>query len=434
MTRGGEALPPSSRARRRQLAGFLYLALALFPRGASATLAGDMRSIAGAWSRSGRVELLKARLMSRAERLPLPLPAWSTQPSASRCTNLAILTSTSISFAVHLTGVSAEPESSQVGWVLVTRCGPERRELQQSWVEMRSPRGVVEVIVADSLGPLPSPGALLAHRDPGPASALGDAGDVPTSPPIEQRATAWHRRARSEGAARVGRVMVRADARRHLTSTTLELSEGCHRFSALALQTTEQSAPPDLDLVVRGRAGADVMRGEQSENSDAELDVCVGASTPVEVLVPGLGPGEPSLLQHAEFPLPTGLPARWGPGARARFAGAFFRRHQAGPSRDPVIEALGLGGRTPLPLELEARTCYVAGVAVVQGKLKSLLLDAVVPDGEGATDGTTDESSLALAFCTGDQLRAQLRVEANGASIVWLAAVWRAGSAPREEP
>jgi hypothetical protein len=131
------------------------------------------------------------------------------------------------------------------------------------------------------------------------------------------------------------------------------------------------------------------------------------------------------VLQHASFPLPRGLPERWGPALRGRFADAFFRRRFPGHSEHPIYESLGIAGRTLLPLDLEPRTCYAAGVAAIQGNLKGLLVEVAPLDGEGAADSTSDDTGLVLGFCTGDDGFAQLRVEATGSAVAWLSAIWR---------
>lgn len=428
--RGGLRSP----SRLRLALGSCAVAVALtLARPARATLAADVETVVAAWSKLGQAFSLRPRLVGRGERLPVPLPLWSSAPTARGCTNVVFLTTPNVGFSVQLAVSSdREPETSRVGWAQVTRCGRSRLELRRLWLEMRSPRGVVETIVARSEAPLPTPGMLLAHRDPGPESALGQAGPAPVAPPVEARALAWEQRAKSEGAESVVRSLVRASAR-HRATVLLSLEPGCHRLSALALQTTSPDPPPDLDLVLR-TASDDYLRGDQSENSDAELEACFGAPSRAEVVIPGLQAGDPAVLEHARFPMPAGLSEHWGPEVQGRVAAAFFRRRQAGPATLPLVESLGIGGRTLLPLELETHTCYVAVAAAIQGRPKTLLLDASLADRGGANDGTSEETSVAIAFCTGDDSRAQLRVESSGVGVTWLAALWRTGRAePRED-
>lgn len=393
---------------------------------AQAALSDDVASLAGFWSVQSRVERLPPRLLARGDRIPVALPYRAEGEGSRACTTLAFVGSPSVSFAVLAPrGESLEPHSSQVGWVQLTYCGPRRAALEQLEIEMRSPRGVIEVLVAHSPAPLPSPGEALAHRDPGPASPLGQVGPAPVPPPVRSRGLAWEAEAKRDGAAGVAREVLQSSERTEWLSTRVDLTEGCHRLSALALSASAGEAPRDLDLFLRSEATPALAREDQSENSDAEISVCVGEPTPVKVGVSGAAFAEPVVLQHASFPLPPGLPERWGPVVRGRFAEAFFRRRFAGHPRPPVYETLGLAGRTLLPLGLEPQTCYALGVAAIQGNVKGLLVEVTPNDHEGAADSTAEEPGLVLAFCTGDDGYAQVRVEAAGVSTAWLAAVWR---------
>jgi hypothetical protein len=407
---------------RRSLGYAILLALALTSP-ARAALSDDVARLATLWSGRAHVERLRPRLLTRGERVPVPVPYRSS--ASPGCTNVAFLASPSISFAVLAPrGEHLEPRSSQVGWSQLTYCGARRAALERLSLEMRSPRGLIEVLVAWSSSPLPSPDRALAHRDPGPASPLGEPGSAPIPPPVEARGLAWEAQARRGGAVQVGRQVLRSDNGAPVM-TRIDLAEGCHRLSALALQAAAGELPRDLDLFLRSETTPDLARQDQSENSDAEISVCVGESTPARVGVSGVGAAEPVVLQHASFRLPRGLPERWGPVLRGRFADAFFRRRFPGSSAQPIYETLGIAGRTLLPLDLEPRTCYAAGVSAIQGNLKGLLVEVAPLDGEGAVDSSSEDAALLLGFCTGDDGFVQLRIEATGSSVAWLSAIWR---------
>jgi hypothetical protein len=397
------------------------------PLPARATLANDVSELKSHWALTGRVEELRPRLLGRGERLPLVLPEWSTRAEQQGCTSLVVLGSPSVSFALHLReDDGAEPEPSQVGWAQLVRCGDARAELELVWLEMRSPRGVLQAVVAGAAAPLPTPGALLGHRDPGPLSESGEAGTVPLLASLDSRASAWESQAKRDGAVQIEHQMLRA-TNGQIAGARLELPTGCHRLSALSVQTVRTALPRDVDLFVRGETFPVLGRQDQTENADAEVEFCLGKPTPVRLAVMGLMPGDRSMLQHASFPLPDGLPERWGTEPRARLAEAFFRRGFRGQLRGPVDEALGVAGRTTLPLSLEQETCYVAGVSVIQGSVKALAVEVSLPDVEGARDGTSTESAIALAFCASESVEAALRVEAIGPSVAWFAVLFRIG-------
>jgi hypothetical protein len=205
----------------------------------------------------------------------------------------------------------------------------------------------------------------------------------------------------------------------------MDLTEGCHRISALGVQAKAGDPTRDLDLFVRGAPGSGVALQDQSENSDAEIEGCVGSATPVNVEVQGGSRLDPAVLLHGRFPLPEGLPERWGPELRARFAAAFFRRNFVGHPRNPIHESLGVAGRTVLPLSLEPHTCYAAAASIIQGSPNALQLEVAPADSDVRSDATTDQPAVVVAFCTGDDGLARLRVHAMGRSLAWLVAVWR---------
>jgi hypothetical protein len=378
-----------------------------------------------AWARESRLEQLSPRLLSRGETIPLALPLWATDTTTERCASLSILASPRVSFVLQVAnGSNLDVRTSEVGWIQISRCGSRRGDLRRALLEMRSPRGIVEVLVAEAPTPLPTLSSVLAHRDPGPKSPGGQAGPAPIPPPLELRALAWEAQAKRDGATQIERQLVRAEGT-EIPTARLSLGEGCHRLSALGLSPSGRDAPRDLDLFLRGEALFDLRREDQSENSDAEISVCLAAPAPVRLGVLGLGSVDPAVLQHARFPMPLGLPAHWGPQVRSRLAEAFFRRHSSGAPRGPVYESLGVAGRTTLPLNLELRTCYVAGLSVLQGNPKALLLEATPSDRDAAVDSTGDAEAVVVAFCTGDDAFARLRIEAVGLSVAWIVAVWR---------
>lgn len=429
MNEGGAARPRGSRLRlprcssvRAVLFGAALWAAAPVAR---ATLAEDVERLHDAWRAGARVEQLAPRLSSRGETLPLPLPLWAAEPSSEGCVSVAVLASPRVSFVLQAgNGTGVDVRSSEVGWVQLHRCGARRLDLLRVLVEMRSPRGILQVLVGEAPAALPEVSSVLAHRDPGPKSPGGEAGPAPIPPPLEVRALAWEAQAKRDGASQIERQLVKP-AGVQVPTARLSLGDGCHRISALGLQPSQRDAPRDLDLFLRGEALYDLRREDQSENSDAEISLCLADPVPVRIGVLGLGTADPALLQHARFPMPTGLPEHWGPLVRARLAEAFFRRHSLGPPREPVYEALGVAGRTMLPLELERRTCYTAGSSVFSGSAKALLLEATPPDRDTALDSTSDAEAVIVAFCTGEAPAARLRVEAVGSSVAWLAAVWR---------
>jgi len=301
------------------------------------------------------------------------------------------------------------------------------------WVEMRSPRGVVEFLVGSTPGRLPSLRQELPHRDPGPAWPEGEAGPGPAPPPLKARANEWEAQAKRDGAVEAWNRLLRADATARVTVEVV-LEEGCHRLSGLALQPQGTAPTLDIDLVLYREAPRAVLREDQSENSDATISLCVAAQSPLMLDILGIPPGDPVVLLHARFPLPDGLPHRWGAAARERLAEAMWEQHFVGVQGDPVYESLGVTGMTTLPFEVEPNTCYVASAGVLRGLVKGFQLRVITPGRQANANASNERASAALAFCAGDERVVQMQVEAFGASLAWLAAAWRIDARGGKEP
>src|SRR4030095_15532774 len=95
-------------------------------------------------------------------------------------------------------------------------------------VEMRSPRGVIEVIAVRAPRPVPPLLGTLRHRDPGPIAPLGISGPRPVSAPLVDRVRAVEQRGRHENA--------RVERKNYRTNNdgsgeiAVELDAGCHRL------------------------------------------------------------------------------------------------------------------------------------------------------------------------------------------------------------
>jgi hypothetical protein len=409
---------------------FALVGVALGASSAQASLPDDVEELTQSWSQKARVQRVVPRLLSHGERIPIVLPAFALVPDAAGCASLAVMGSVSTSFVVLRTALVqgslvGDSVPSVAGAVEFVRCGRQLNQLANLWVEMRSPRGVVEFVVARGAARLTSMRQELPHRDPGPAWPEGEAGPRPVSPPLKARASQWEAEAKRDGAVATDNRILRADESARV-GVDLSLEEGCHRFSGLGLQAARGAQSLDIDLVLYRDSPRTILREDQSENPDASLSLCVAQATDVILDVLGAPPGDPVALLHARFPLPDGLPFRWGPAARERLAEALWDQHFAGVAQAPIYESLGVTGLTVLPLEIEPNTCYVVSAGILRGLVKAFQLRLITPGAQASASAANERSSSALAFCSGMESGAQLQVEAFGASLAWLAAVWRA--------
>lgn len=410
------------------------LALVLLSSPARGDLNRDVGQLVSVWAPQSRVRRLPPRLYERGPLRPLLLPSSSLVSPPRGCTSVAVLGSVSTTFALQYLPPAARrqtrpvgeaPVGSVAGAAQVVRCGIERPALERLAVEMRSSRGVLEVVVAQSAVAMPSLRAALPHRDPGPNAVVLDPAPVPRLAPIGARTRALVQRTLRQGDDPVGQTVLRAGPA-GAGVTVLRVSEGCHRFDMLSmLAASEVPRPIDLDLDVLHLPSGEVAARDHGNAADATVAFCVGRSAKFALRFTGVRPRSPVLMLHAVAPLPEGLPRYWGPSARAHAAEAIRRHHRGSLGGSPVYQSFGVTGVTALPVELEPDACYVAAVGTVQGEPRGLSLSAEVGARTARNHGGQDGRGVSLAFCAESQQRALLTVEAQGNGVAWLLGLWQ---------
>lgn len=423
---------------RRWLA-LLSTLIALFAaRPVRADLGTDVADLAKGWSRSTQVRRLKPQLLERGTIRPLLLSREETDPTTESCTTVAVLGASSTSLILRFLPTDGPlrwpegefPETSIAGAAQLVRCGVRKAMLERLAVEMRSPRGVIEVLVARGPRPLPPLLRSLAHRDPGPAAPLGRSGPRPVSAPLRERADALERRARRDGARDVGSRLVTAE-RDGSGDLPLRLDAGCYRIDVLGIPTPEGwprgvDMDAELTFLPDGAFGAQ----DRTESADASLSLCVGARRLARLRFAGTIPSSPVVMLLARWDLPSGLPAAWGPDARARIAEAVRRHHQRDLGDSPVYSSLGVAGVTVLPIELEPGACYLAAVSSIRGEPGGIAIAAQADSHRVENNPGSQSAGTAVAFCAGQSDRALIDVEARGVGVVWLLGVWQTGRLP----
>lgn len=419
-------------------------ALAVFVAGllatlsASADLGHDADALVRAWSSAARVRRLAPRLAERGTLRPVLLSREETDPTTEGCTTVVVLGSVSTSIVLRFLPTDGPlrwpegewPEASTAGAVQLVRCGVRKAMLERLAVEMRSPRGVLEILVARAPRPLPPMLGTLAHREPGPAAPLGRSGPRPVSAPLADRTAAQQKRARREGAGEVSSRLVMAE-RDGSGEVTLRFEPGCYRIDVLGIPTP-QGYPRgvDLDAELVWLPGGELAEQDRTDSADATLPLCVGERRLGTVRFGGTVPGSPVVLVTARWNLPRGLPADWTPASRARIAEAVRRHHLRDLGGSPVYSSLGVAGVTVLPLEVEPGACYLAALAAIRGQPGGLALAAQAGNRRSEDNPGPDGTGTAVAFCAGDEQRAVIDVEARGVGLVWLLGVWQTGRLP----
>ena len=384
--------------------------------------------LARAWRASGAAVVVdKTRFLGEDQTIAVVLP----KLPAGDCTTVVFLGARGLGFHVRISGFhdndAGKKAPSEAGAVSIESCGdgPPGRVLLSS----DSGRGAVEVIVARSSTPLPPIRAVLPERTGGAAAPGPEPGTFPSLSPPESRAEIAEGRARLDGGVIEPRVTWRAgpdgSGVGHET-----LQPGCHRFRLLGVDVRSVRAPGrsrlDLDAEMRDKDDDRLLARDRSDAPDAELAVCAGEATRVEVVFAGSPPNAPVLVAHFSWPLPKFLPALWGTEARARMASVLLARHVRSLPRPPFTLVQGGAGRTPVPLSVEPGACYLAVVSVVQGLARAIALRLHLGAEDVFDDRGIDDSGAAVAFCAREHDRALAYVEVRGApSLGWGLAVYR---------
>jgi len=409
----------------------LVLGSAALPRVASADLGGDVRALSAARAPYARVVHSRPRLLERGDRLPLSIPAELLNPKDSSCTTVSLLGVVGVHFVLRFsepdpaTPSTAFPEASAAGASEVTRCGTGKPLLSGAYLEMRSPRGVIETLVSNSSAPLPRLIEVLPERDPGSELALGDAGPRPAPPPLAARLTSLATRAQREAANGFTVQAYQAGAE-GAGAESLMLARGCHQLSLFAEATAANGTVLDLDAeLVDGESGAR-LAVDRADDADAALSACLGAPTRVELRFIGAAPHASLSLALTRWDLPPGLPSSWGTEAQAGLARLARDAHLRLLS-PPIYSSLGVQGSTELPLELEPDACYSALLVPLRGEVARMSLSVRAHAPGELPHGSADTDGSAVSFCAQGARLATLEVDSQGAGLAWLLAVWQSG-------
>ncbi len=407
---------------------------------ARADLAGDVERVKLSWAHRAKLEELPPQLLERGTIRRLFLSPASVDPSTEDCTTVAVLGDPSTNFLLRFLPREKRelvaqdwPEPSVAGAAQLTRCGARKLMLSRLAVEMRSPRGVVQFIVARSSEPAPLLLKALPHRDPGPPGHRRDIGPRASLPTLAERTRAVQRQNALDGGL--------DPYERKLVSTRsgggqklFRLEPGCHRFDVLGEASGDEEQPVDIDAVVTSVAEQEIVGEDRSDNADASVSFCIGKQEIVKIGFRGASPHSSVTLLLASWRLPSGLPEAWGARARASMAAAVGTQQFAALGESPVFATLGVQGGTALPIEVLPGACYLVVAATIRGSAQGIALAARAGAFEGQNQSSRDETSTSLAFCADGEERALLEVEAHGSGLGWLLGVWQVSRMPLGEP
>lgn len=354
------------------------------------------------------------------------LPAWALDEAAGTCTTLVFLAPIPTQFVVHVHPWPGQPSvlASSAGALELTRCGADRVSLLGVAVELRSPRAVVHTLAAVTDDAPAALSLTLPEREAGPAAAIDDPGPPAPRAPLDERLRRFERAARNAGAASVEVSLLPSPG-----YVRLALAPGCHRL----LASGDDGAPPYALLLHKNDEEKPERLGP-SETGDVSYELCNVRPLRLSVSLETAGAEAERKLALGHFPLPAGLPARFGAEVAERLLQAL------GGSQAPqrlgalVAASLGAQGRTSLPRSLLPRTCYVAAALPVHGALQTLSLGVRAGAFNAEASSSDARPTARVGFCTGKSGRVELDVEGRGLGLAWLLAVFQMAPATVNEP
>lgn len=389
------------------------------------SLAREVSRLEEAYRGLGRVERWRPRLAQKSTRLALPLQVGADQTG---CTTVAILGSRNLSFVLQFPSPEGEetadrawPVSSSVGVAEVTRCGERQAALERLTLSLRSPRGLVEILVLRSTTPPPPVSALLPGRDPGPSLPTPEIGPRPLGGSVAARVAKLEEENVFRGARAQRKTSALVDERGR-SSSTVTLAPGCHQLDLLA--PPHREGTPDLDAVLTSIDRGEELALDENESPQARLRYCVGRSERARLSIGGALPNSEVTLLHSEWDLPSGLPLDWGPLARASMARVLWTDLPPRVPEAPVLATLGVQGTTELGWPARPGACYLVAVARVRGEARRLALDAQAGLSHSSITAPAGHDGTSLGICAQGEPWVRLRVYGMGASFAWLASVW----------
>lgn len=419
----------------RLLAALCFTLAALSSPSALADLASDVDTIVSTWEKTGPVFHKKPELLERGTAREILMPPALVDPRSDECLTVVILSTANNHFVARFSGLRGSgrfahpelPKASVAGALQFGRCGAGKAGLTRVSIELRSPRGVIEVLALSSKTVRRDLYRILPNRNPGFVAQDERRNARPRLGPLEPRGKAAEDFANKQGAAHVSKKMLvsRADG---TLNELIRLDPGCHRLDVLASESKAETNPVDIDLELVDVQDGERLSYDRSDNPDANCELCVGELRLAKVHMVGAQARAPVLMLHSFWPLPDGLPAEWNPQARASVAEALRRHHIRVRPRSLVYTSLGIQGSTLLPIELEPFACYVAVLGAAHGRPDTVALGVTIGLRRGQNHGGMDGSNVALSFCAGAETRGVIQVETRG-GLAWLLAVWQAGRA-----
>ena len=379
-----------------------------------------------AWLMFGVPVRLKPHFAYRGESIQLTLPESLFLKGPKSCVSVVVLASRNNIFTLQIGSATPKisqkpwPTLSSVGLSEVRRCGKSARLLQDLRIEMKSPRGVLQVLAIQSTKTPPLASEVLPERVAGPRNATPNIGPKPLLETLKQRLDKKLKHLRAKGAEELEQVVLKA-AKNGELNHLLYLNAGCHELLALPPEQLLYNADIDADLthLETGR----IVASDKAIASTAQLRVCNGRPGRFLLRLTGAQSAQELPLLVARYPLPSGIPLEWGPISRSRMAFALGATPALPVGSLPKLSFLGVAGATHAVTDVIVGHCYALAVAVMQGSADYLNLQAKNAGRYFSSRLQSPAPGSSLTFCATEKL-VTLEVFVEGQSINWLLSLW----------
>jgi len=286
-------------------------------------------------------------------------------------------------------------------------------------------RAAVELLEVHHLGKISPLHMVLPERAVGPVASEGDtAGPMPLAPAAQRLARA-REAATYDGAELVLPVETRAD-RDGERGMLIKLREGCHRLVLISDQSSTRGAV-DVDAEAVDADTGQRLQRDASHAPDARLDFCLGKEGRIQLRYVGAGPMTKVTILDALWPIPRGIPRRWGAQTTAGMAWAMHRRPAPWVTTPPRRQFIGGPGSTKLPLRVEPGVCYLASFAVSRGDASAGRLTVALGGRTHHDESAGPQVVGAVTFCAERAEVAQLQLDLRARQGWWVMGLWRYG-------
>jgi hypothetical protein len=322
------------------------------------------------------------------------------------------------------------PVPSAAGIAEIVRCGPQKASLEHLAVQMRSRRGVIEMVITRSpQAPTPA-SALLRGRTIGPTLVAADLGKRPPLPPLKERVPALVEAYQRQGATVVERGNATSDSDGR-GAIIVQLLAGCHRLAVLG--ATHAPAPPDIDAGLFTLIDRQELDRDDEQSGQGSLSYCATRPMRTRLEFSGAPANSEITILHGSWPLSPHLPVSWGPNVRSRLAKALFEARSPPAVAAPSFATLGVRGTTARSIEVDPDSCYLVAAAPLRASAERISLAAQSGPVVRVAQSARESDGASVAICALGSASLDIEVQALGFKAAWVLGLWPTGIGPEGE-